>query len=455
MARTPLRRNELIRLLDAAAMPWYALDGERRVVYLNPSCSAWLGVDPNSLLGETANYHSEPAGRDASVAAGLAPPPEVFAGQRQRGVIARRVEVGPPVHREAEFMPLWRGSGEIEGVLVIVGVADLPPQESSSARGGEETSAELHRRLAQLRAGAMRTGGLARLVGESPAIRRVAEQVRLASASEGNVLVVGGKGSGAESIAQALAKARRGVDVETLVPLSSWLLDAELMQSTVVALSRRLEASPNRSGHTLLMYELDQLPPDAQVELAGLLPHLGPRLLIVATSTVPLLDLAREGKYHRELAHLASLFVIELPPLAERREDVPLLAQMFLEARNATGGKQRSGFTPEALDRLHAYGWPGDVDELGEVVRLACEKSTGTQVGANDLPELLAQAQRAAQFAPIVEEPVVLDELLADVERELLARAMRRAHGNKAKAAKLLSISRQRLIRRYKELGLE
>lgn len=455
MARTPLRRNELVRLLDAAAAPWYALDGERRIVYLNPGCAAWLAVDPNDLLGLVANYHSQPSGRNDAVAARLAAPPEVYAGQRLRTAIARADEGQPLVYREAEFFPLWRTSGEVDGVLVQVAAVDLPPGEPRTDRPDDPVAADLHRRLAELRAGGGLPSAIDRLVGESPAIRRVRQQVHLASSGDGNVLVVGPAGSGAERIAQSLARARRGSDLDTLVPLSSWLLDARLLQSTVVALTRRLEASTGRAGHTLLMYEIDQLPADAQTELAGLLTHLGSRLQIVATASHSLIDLAHQGKFHDELAHLASTLVIELPPLVERRADVPLLAQLFVEEQNALGGPQRSGFTPAALDRLHSYRWPGDVDELAQMTRESFARATGTHIDVGDLPERIDLAAHAAQFARPTEQSIVLDEFLAEIERELLRRALAQARSNKSKAATLLGISRPRLLRRLKELGLE
>ena len=97
-------------------------------------------------------------------------------------------------------------------------------------------------------------------------------------------------------------------------------------------------------------------------------------------------ELARRGRYREDLASLLSTLIIELPPLASRREDLPLLVQLFLEEINARGGKQLGGFTPRALDRLDGYAWPGNVDELVQVVMLCHERAAGPLVGPDDLP---------------------------------------------------------------------
>ena len=106
----------------------------------------------------------------------------------------------------------------------------------------------------------------------------------------------------------------------------------------------------------------------------------------MATAAEPLLDLARRGNFHAELAALLSTITIELPPLARRRDDLPLLAQLFLEERNAAGSRQIGGFSPAALDRLDAYAWPGNLDELSEVVAEAHQPRAGLRSTCKTCP---------------------------------------------------------------------
>jgi DNA-binding NtrC family response regulator len=144
-----------------------------------------------------------------------------------------------------------------------------------------------------------------------------------------------------------------------------------------------------------------------------------------------------------------------MPPLAERTVDLPLLGQALLEGINAAGNKQVGGFTPEALDLLAGYAWPGNCDELTAVVAESHARAAGTEIGPRDLPKRLHLAADASHAPPRVTEPIHLEEFLARTERELIERALGRAKGNKSRAAKLLGLTRPRLYRRMVQLGLE
>ncbi|MFM9069580.1 MAG: helix-turn-helix domain-containing protein, partial [Planctomycetota bacterium] len=112
------------------------------------------------------------------------------------------------------------------------------------------------------------------------------------------------------------------------------------------------------------------------------------------------------------------------------------------------------GFSAEALDDLATYCWPGNLTELNEVVEQACEAAEGPVVGRGDLPALVRQSVAAQKHPPRAFEPLVLDDLLAELEGEVLRRALRAARGNKAQAARLLGISRARVIRRLEDLKI-
>jgi DNA-binding NtrC family response regulator len=154
------------------------------------------------------------------------------------------------------------------------------------------------------------------------------------------------------------------------------------------------------------------------------------------------------------LAAALSTIVIELPPLAGRRGDILLLAQALVEENNAQGGKQVGGLSAEALDRLDAYAWPGNLDELARAMAEAHQRAGGPEIAVADLPERLHLAASAAAHPRRKEETIVLDEFLGRMERELIRRALARAKGNKAKAARLLGLTRPRLYRRMVQLGL-
>jgi DNA-binding NtrC family response regulator len=453
-------------LLDELSRPVYVLDAEGTICFANRACLDWVAQEADALQGQQCRYHSGPEpGGPASVAAGLCPPPEALTGQEMTGSVACTTADGRLSRRRARFVPL--GSGEdFAGVVVLVEPAELSEDEAATVgQVGKEPhenseAARLHERVRSFRQQLAAYYRIDSLAGDSLAMRRARAQIELAAKSRASALIVGPRGSGRLHSARAIhfGGAEPG---GSLVPLSCSVLEEDLMVSTVAAMAQRRlppEVALGGAGPTagtLLLGDADSLSPQVQAELARLLGVRGFPLRIVATSEQPLLDLAREGKYRGDLAHLLSTLVIELPPLCERLDDLPLLSQIFLEEANVMSERQISGFTPEALDCLAAYRWPGNVDELVRVVREAHAKAEGPQIGLADLPQQLHLAASAAAHPRRVEETIRLDEFLTRVEKELLSRAIARAKGNKTKAAALLGISRARLARRLEQLGLE
>ena len=234
-------------------------------------------------------------------------------------------------------------AGEVERLLVGI------PYQTEAAW--------LHDQIRALRHQAAERVRVDRLVGETPATRRARAQVVLASRNRASVLVVGPTGSGRQHVAEAIHYAARSATPGSLIPLACSVLGADLIRSTVAALASR-RPPPGEVGGTLLLNEADQIPPEVQAEMAKAFSAKSFPMRLIATARRSLDDLARGGKYRADLASVLSTIVIELAPLAERRGDLPLLAQLFLEDANARGTKQLAGFSPEALDRLDP-GWTG------------------------------------------------------------------------------------------------
>jgi transcriptional regulator with PAS, ATPase and Fis domain len=436
----------LLRRLSVTRKAIYAIDDRRRLVYCNAACAAWLARDAEELVGQRCDFHSQTEGAElASAAAGLCPPAEVFAGKRLKGIVRATLANGALSRRRAEFVPLPAREDGVAGAIVFVDERDLA--EGEGLGEGDSPAGALHERLAAFRRRLGARYRLARFAGESPQARRVRAQAQAACECDARVLIHGPEGSGRELLAKAIHYGRRDTP-GWLTPLDCRLADAESLQAAVGGFKRKCAESGLEKTSSLLLLNVDELPASGQDELAGFLSLPGFELATIATSDGELAAQAARGEFRRDLALALSTIVIELTPLRDRPEDAPLLAQHHLEEINAAGGRQLSGWSEAALDRLAGYSWPNDAQELASVVQEACLNARGPVVAEGDLPARLRLAAEAAMRPARAAEPIELEKVLAAVERELIDRAMTLAKGNKAKAARLLGISRQRIISR-------
>ena len=455
MARKRSTANALKQLLSVSSLPIFVLDDQRHIVFCNEACCRWVNVSEDELVGQRCDYHSAPRSTIAEdVASGLCPPPEVFAGTRVTAEVSCRSTTGTLERRPAEFIPLGSQSGEFVGVLAFVKAA--PSWGAGPRQRSEEPSpSELHQALRKLRQGIGRYFRVDQLVGTSAELHRVRAQVRLAIDSRADVVVIGKRGSGSESVARTIHHGDSPGEVAPVLPLASELFDAELLRSTITAFLGRERFSREEMVPSILLLNADLLPPDAQQEMLELLRRPQFDLRIISTSQRSLIELAVQEKFSHDLAMRLSSLVIELPELVRRSRDLPLLVQHFLEESNRLGERQASGFSPEALDCLVAYHWPGDIDELRNLVREVSAVAVGPMITTGDLPTSFHQAIEPTPDATIPFKPVVMDVLLAEVESRLILETLEHAKGNKAQAARWLGMSRARLLRRIQQLELE
>lgn len=446
MARPRSSTVELARLLHLSDQVVYVLDDQATIVFCNRACLDWLGLDESAILGQRCAYHSEPDEEPGIVvAAGLCPPPSVWQGSETTSIVSVGSQRG-----RARFIPLGKTPENIVGLVAIVDrgeqLIDGPADSSAPA--------DLHERIRCCRQQIAARYGVDLLLGESPAAGRIRAQVQVAAESRASVLVFGPPGSGRQHVASTVHYATGAGSRGSLVPLACSVLSPEMIDSTIRALTARGNSEEGGARNALLINDVDQLTLEAQGSLFSVLGAKAFPLRLLATSRRPLLEMARCGEFRSDLACVLSTVAIELPPLVERREDLPLLAQFFLEEANSRGMKQLAGFSDEALNRLDVYPWPGNHDELARVVTEAHTRASGPEIGVADLPQRIHLAAGDATHARRKEDPIVLDEFLGRMERELIRRALDRAKGNKAKAARMLGLTRPRLYRRLVQLGM-
>lgn len=431
------------RLIDAAAQPIYVVDDEATLRMANFALTEWCGRSAEELQGQACRYHSAaPRGSLEAIAAALCPPPEALAGERRRARLG--LAAGEQLdHRWAEFLPLLSADGAVVGVLVVVA-----PSAAEEADDGSAAAPDAHARLREFH---HRWPGtrLARWVGGSPAARRIQEQIALASGSDVDVLIVGPAGSGREHVAHSIHEPRVAGGARPLVVLPGAEASLERMRGAIEAAAGRGPA-PQPAG-ALLIRDVDRLSDDLQFALLEALSISPRRYRVLATARAALAELVAGG-FRADLAHRLAILTIEVPSLRQRREDLPLLAQAFVEERNAQGGKQVAGFTAEALEAMAGYPWPGELDELREFVRHAHEAAEGPRIAAMHWPAVVRIAASTPAKKP--RGAIVLGQYLEQVERELIEGALSAARGNKAKAARQLGMTRPRLYRRMVQLGL-
>ncbi|HEX9900920.1 MAG TPA: sigma-54 dependent transcriptional regulator [Candidatus Methylomirabilis sp.] len=306
------------------------------------------------------------------------------------------------------------------------------------------------------------------LLGKSPAMQAVFALIRQAAPGEVNVLITGESGTGKELVARALhhnsPRAARPFVPVNCAAMPAGLLESELFGHVrgafTGAVSNRKGLIREAEGGTLFLDEIGDMAPELQAKLLRAIEDRAVRpvgrddavpvdLRLVAATNKDLPARIQEGSFREDLYYRLAVIPIHLPPLRERREDVPLLAEHFLRRAAADSGKAIQGFTPEAMAALLRHPWPGNVRELENVVERAVTLTAAEQVSPEALlletapvpapGALLAQAARRPTIEGLTAEYVTL--------------VLREVGGDKAKAAEILGISKRTLYRWGKQLG--
>ena len=425
-----------------ALEPIFILNRHRRIVFVNPAWEqlAGLGLAEARQIACRRTRRPNPDDPwDDWLGHLLRPPSDVLDGRAGRS--RHQVPRLDPARRwwDIDFLPFRDDSGLLfilgritaGGALAPAGPAALP--EGALA----------------LRDFVLRRHGLESLASELPALRRVADQVRLAASVRVPALIVGEPGTGKEWLARAI----HALGAERRRPFVC--LDCARLPPAALAGVLFLEGELAHAGDvgTLYLREPSRLPRELQQRLAAQLAHAeegrGPRILAGLTADPD--DEVRAGRFLEELAVAVATLTIRLPPLRERRADLPHLVERLLERAGMAAGRSVTSLTPAAWDALRSYSWPGNLGELYAVLVGACGRSTTERIDAADLPLYLRMPPQADGAT---EARLPLKELLEGAERRLIELALRRAGGNKSRAAELLAIWRPLLLRRMSALAI-
>jgi DNA-binding NtrC family response regulator len=314
---------------------------------------------------------------------------------------------------------------------------------------------------------------LRNIVGSSAAMRTVYDQVEKVLESEITVFIAGESGTGKELVAKAIhfASVRSDgpfIDVNCAA-IPEGLQESELFGHEKGAFTGALATHPGKfeqaSGGTIFLDEVGEMSPSAQARLLRVLQErvlqrvggtetIDLDVRVISASNRDLAQMVEDASFRQDLFYRLVVFPISLPPLRDRREDIPLLVEHFLEKYARDAGKKVNRVEPKAMEALTAHGWPGNVRELENVIHRTLLVSAGLEIALDDLPPNIASGdgQPISSEAPVVSAGGTRS--LEDLEREAIIAAMESNSGNLSDVARQLGIGRSTLYRKLEQYGL-
>jgi len=388
-----------------------------------------------------------------------------------------------------EFLRAVRADHPLLPFLLVTAYADVNDAVSALQEGADDyltkpvkmqelrqrVQLQLERRVLseenrRLRQRLEKSFGFEGIVGHSTAMERLLERARVAAPTRSTVLIVGESGTGKELVANALHQnsPRAG---GPFVAINCGAIPGEILESELFghekgaftgAHQRRIGLIERASSGTLFLDEISELSPDLQVKLLRVLEErhvmrvggasqIPVDFRLVAATNRDLENWVEQGRFRQDLFFRLKVVTLEIPPLRERREDIPLFVQHFLENFNREFDRKVRGVHPAVLTAIKKNPWPGNVRELRNVIESMVLFSRGEEIGLEDLP---AEYRAPATSSGVAAQSTVWEPRpLADVERELILRTVNHTNGHRARAAELLGIGLRTLQRKLKEYG--
>jgi PAS domain S-box-containing protein len=363
----------------------------------------------------------------------------------------------PPERRGKIAAPLQTGDGRL--LWLEVDVHDDPRNPARKIFFAYDLTESHHLRLML-----KQKGELGDLIGRTPAMRQIYDQIREVARVDSIVLIEGETGTGKELVARAIHNGSHRSKAP-FIAVNCGGLTESLLASQLFGHKRGsfTGAVENHRGHfeeaqggTIFLDEIGDIPNSVQLNLLRVLQEreivrLGESrarkidVRIICATNRNLAEEVETGRFRQDLLYRIRVARVHLPPLRERREDIPLLAEVFLDKFRASGGKKIAAIGPEAMRALMVHRWPGNVRELQSAVEFAAIRAKSETIQAEDLPP---EIQGSELYLP----PASKGD--GDDAREAILTALRQAGGNRTVAARLLGVGRATLYRRMDQLNI-
>jgi two-component system, NtrC family, response regulator AtoC len=314
------------------------------------------------------------------------------------------------------------------------------------------------------------------LVGASPVMRELYERINAVASTRSTVLIIGESGTGKELVARAIHSCSSSPE-SPFVAFNCAAIPRELIESELFGYKRGAFSGANMEylglfraaeGGTVFLDEITEMSPETQSKLLRALqertvrPVGSPRevpvdVRIIASTNRDPQKAVKSGQLRDDLSYRLLVNVLDVPPLRDRREDIPLLIDHFITLFNSKLGRheQITDVDPEARVALESHDWPGNVRELANAIESAFTFCRSKTIALTDLPPAVARLRPLRPLPPALQTRGGVIRTLAEVERDLIRQALLSTDGNKAQAARLLGISRKKLYAKIDKYGLE
>ena len=306
------------------------------------------------------------------------------------------------------------------------------------------------------------------IIGKSEKLTKMMSLIEQVAPTRASVLVTGESGVGKELVADALHRLSDRKDGPFIkvhcASLSSNLLESELFGHEKGAFTGAVSQKKGRfelaDGGTIFLDEIGEIDSATQVKILRVLQErefervggtetVKVDVRIVAATNRDLLDEVKKGNFREDLYYRLNVVHIEVPPLRERKEDIPLLMSSFLEEFNREDNRTIEGFSPAARKAMYAYSWPGNIRQLRNTIESAVVTCRGKVIDTGDLPEQIVAENRAGEVS------IRLGVTLSEAEKTVIMSTLDFCEGNKTKASEMLGIGRKTLHRKLEEYNVE
>ena len=313
------------------------------------------------------------------------------------------------------------------------------------------------------------------IVGQSEQVLRILTTVQKVAGTDSSVLIYGESGTGKELVARAIHY-QSGRHAGAFVKVNCGALPRELVESELFghekgsftgAVRQKKGKFELASGGTIFLDEVGDIPLDTQVKLLRVLQEkqfdrvggeqtLDVDVRVVAATNRPLKEMVEGGDFREDLFYRLEVIPLTLPPLRERKGDIPELVELFLRKKCEEMNLRPKRILPEAMEALGNYMWPGNVRELENVIERTIVLSDGEEIGLHDLPLVLEENHdRRIDPDDLPAGEIPLNKMLDDLERELIGRALEQANRVKTRTAEILGIKTSALYYKLEKYGLE